>query len=148
MAEEPGRIMALDVGDVRTGIALSDVTQSMATPHSVVRLPSREKTLEAIRRVAESTRPVLIVVGLPVEEDGAEGRQAARVRTFTELLRARVDIPVEFEDERYSSVTALERMAEAGVRAKDRKGKVDMFAAADILQTYLKRRAGSGRGEV
>lgn len=140
MGAEPGRIMALDVGDVRTGIALCDVMQTLATPHSVVQQPSREKALAAIARVVTETQPVLIVVGLPVEEDGAEGRQAARVRTFTELLAARVDIPVVFEDERYSSVTAHERMAEAGVRVKDRKGKVDMFAAADILQSYLKRR--------
>lgn len=137
--DEPGRVMALDVGDARTGVALTDPLRLLASPHSVVEKPSREAALEVLRTLVEESRPVLIVVGLPLEEDGAEGRQARRVRTFAELLRARVDVPIVFEDERYTSVAAHEALASAGVKARNRRGKVDMLAAADILRSYLAR---------
>lgn len=139
-----GRVMALDVGDVRTGVALSDPLRLIAAPHCVVEKPSREAALEAIRALVEKHEPEVIVVGLPLEEDGAEGRQAGRVRAFAALLRQRVAPPIVFEDERYSSVAAHEALAAAGVKARKRRGKVDMIAAADILRAYLARAGAPG----
>jgi putative Holliday junction resolvase len=140
VATEAGRVMALDVGDVRTGVAFSDPDRRLATPHSVIAKPSREATLAVIQELAETMAASLVVVGLPLEEDGAEGRQARRVRAFAELLRARLTVPLVFEDERYTSLAAHEALAAAGVKARDRRGKVDMLAAADILRAYLARK--------
>jgi len=141
----PGRIMALDVGDARTGVAVTDPSQTIVSPHRVVQEPSREKTIAVLVREIEALGVVLVVSGLPLLENGDEGPQARKVRTFMALLADRITVPVDFEDERYSTLDADEVYRAAGRKARKRKEVIDKIAAAQILQRYLERRdAGSG----
>jgi len=137
----PGRILALDVGDARTGVAVTDPSQTIVSPHAVVRQPSREKAISAILDLVAALRPVLIVSGLPLLESGEEGPQARRVRNFMELLAARTPVPVVFEDERYTTLAADEVFHAAAGKGRNRRDVIDMIAAAQILNGYLERRA-------
>lgn len=144
--ELPGRIMALDVGDARTGVAVTDPSQTIVSPHAVVQQPSRDKALSAILDMVAQLEPVLIVSGLPLLVNGDEGPQARRVRTFMGLLSERTTVPVVFEDERYSTVAADEVFHARGGKARNRKEVIDKIAAAHILSSYLEHRAaGAGR---
>ena len=135
----PGRIIALDVGDVRTGVASTDPLQIIASPHSVVEEPSRAKAVAAIARIIEDLEPVRIVVGIPLDAQGAHGRQAKKVLEFVEVLRASVDVEIVFQDERYTTVAAEEVLVAADVSRKKRKKVIDKIAATHILQSYLDR---------
>ena len=137
--EERGRILALDVGDVRTGVAVSDPTQTIVTPHAVVKEPSREKALAALCAIIQEVGPVLVVAGLPLLENGDEGPQARRVRNFVALLESRITPPVVYEDERYSTLAADEVFRATGGKGRKRKRVIDKIAAAQILQSYLQR---------
>jgi len=137
--EELGRILALDVGDVRTGVAVCDPTRTIVSPHAVVKEPSREKALAALCAIIEAVEPVLVVAGLPLLENGDEGPQARRVRAFIALLEPRIDAPVVFEDERYSTLAADDVFRASGAKSRKRKGVIDKIAAAQILQSYLQR---------
>ena len=142
----PGRIMALDVGDVRTGVAVTDPSQTIVSPHAVVREPSREKALSALVAEIEALEPVLVIAGLPLLENGDEGPQARKVRVFVSMLAERIDVPVEFEDERFSTHDADDIYRAAGRKGRKRKEVIDKIAAAQILQRYLERReAQSGQ---
>lgn len=137
--EELGRILALDVGDVRTGVAVTDLSQTIVGPHAVVKEPSREKALVALCRIIEEVQPVLVVAGLPLLENGDVGPQAKRVQTFIGLLEARINVPIVFEDERYTTLAADEVFRATGGKGRKRKGVIDKIAAAQILQSYLQR---------
>lgn len=140
---EVSRILAVDYGERRIGVAASDPTATIAQPLPTIhrrrgKRPPYSDLLEIIRRL-EVER---IVVGLPIEADGSEGPQAARVREFAEGLRKRCDLPVEFWDERLSSVRARRELAalDLPARARRDKGRVDAMAATLILQSYLDAR--------
>jgi len=137
--EVKGRIMALDVGDVRTGVAVTDELQILVSPHSVIREPSREKTVDAVCALVTELAPRTLVVGLPITEAGETGPQAEKVLMFVELLKKKIDTPIALEDERYSTAAADEVLRAASVKGKRRKRVVDMLAAADILRTYMAR---------
>ncbi len=137
--EERGRILALDVGDARTGVAVTDLSQTIVSPHAVVAEGSREKALVALCTIIAKAEPVLVVAGLPLLENGDEGPQAKKVRTFVSMLAERIDVPIVFEDERYSTVAADEVFRAAGAKGRKRKGVIDKIAAAHILQSYLER---------
>ncbi len=141
----PGRIVALDVGDARTGVAVTDPSQTIVTPHSVVRESSREKTLAVLEREIAALEAVLVVAGLPLLENGDEGPQARKVRVFMELLAGRIAASVVFEDERYSTLDADEVYRASGRKGRKRKEVIDKIAAAQILQRYLERR-GTAQG--
>lgn len=142
--DEPGRIVAIDVGDARTGVAVTDPGQTIASPHSVVREPSREKALAALAATIETLEPVLVVVGLPLLESGDAGPQARKVRVFAGMLAERIAAPVVYEDERYTTAGADEIYNASGRKARKRKDVIDKIAAAQILQRYLDRRAADG----
>lgn len=134
------RILALDYGERRIGVAASDPTATIAQPLPTIqrrrgKRPPYAGLVELIRRLDVE----LIVIGLPIESDGSEGPQAARVREFSEGLRKRCELPVEFWDERLSSVRAQRELAALDLPAKARrdKGRVDAMAATFILQSYL-----------
>ena len=137
--EERGRIMALDVGDARTGVAVTDLSQTIVSPHAVVAESSREKALMALVKIIEDQEPILIVAGLPLLENGDEGPQAKKVQTFVSMLATRVNAPIVFEDERYSTIAADEVFHSMGGKGRKRKGVIDKIAAAQILQSYLNR---------
>ena len=131
-----GRILALDVGDRRIGIALSDETQLIATPHSVYTRVGWGPDVKHIQKLYNDHEAVLIVCGLPRNMDGSVGFQAEKVQSFAEQL-IKAGLPVVFQDERLSTVSAHQALIEGGMRRDDRKGTVDKVAAAVILQTYL-----------
>ena len=131
-----GRILALDVGDRRIGIALSDETQLIATPHSVYTRVGWGPDVKHIQKLYNDNKAVLIVCGLPRNMDGSVGFQAEKVQSFAEQL-IKAGLPVVFQDDRLSTVSAHQALIEGGMRRDDRKGTVDKVAAAVILQTYL-----------
>ena len=131
-----GRILALDVGDRRIGIALSDETQLIATPHSVYTRVGWGPDVKHIQKLYNDNKAVLVVCGLPRNMDGSVGFQAEKVQSFAGQLE-KAGLPVVFQDERLSTVSAHQALIEGGMRRDDRKGTVDKVAAAVILQSYL-----------
>lgn len=131
-----GRILGLDVGDVRIGVAVSDEGQFIATPHSVYTRVGWGPDVKHIQKLYEETRAVLIVSGLPRNMDGSIGFQAEKVMAFMEKVK-QAGLPVVFQDERLSTVSAHQALIEGGMRRDQRKGTVDKVAAAVILQAYL-----------
>jgi putative holliday junction resolvase len=132
----PGRVLALDPGSTRIGVAISDPLQIVATPLTV--LPVEELDT-ALRELVDTYRPVTVVVGHPVGLSGREGPAADAARAFADHVRELTGLPVELIDERFTTVTAEAAMVEGGVRRRDRRQKVDKVAAAVILRQYLDR---------
>ena len=132
-------VLALDVGDRRIGLAISDPTGMLASPLGVVeRGPS---DVDDILRVALDNGVTEIVVGLPLTLAGESRAQAGKVRSFVQELRSKTDLPVTMVDERLSTVQAQRMLRESGSgrRGRDR-GRLDSAAAAVILQAYLDSR--------
>lgn len=138
----PGRVMALDIGEVRVGIAISDVQRRIATP--VVVLPAQEVQAGAasFRRVLEDWEPELLLAGLPYTLAGEEGPQAQRVRAVAQQVADASGLPLEFADERLSSSEAKRILREKGMSEKEMRGKVDMIAAGLFLQAWLDAQSG------
>lgn len=139
-----GRLLAVDPGSVRTGLALSDPGQGIASPLDVLPAARRPQLAQLIAEVAAREEAVGILVGLPVSLDGRLGPQAQGVRKLVRAIRCRTPVPVVTLDERYTSQAASAALAEAGIRASDRRGKVDKVAAAILLQAFLDARSRSG----
>jgi putative Holliday junction resolvase len=142
-----GRIMALDVGERRIGVAVSDETQTLARSLTVVRRRAKADDFEALAALACEQAVTAIVVGLPLSADGSEGYQAGRIRRYAaalaEALAAQdLDVPLVFHDESLSTVTAVEVMIASGRGRRHRRRQVDATAAAVILQDYLDARQG------
>lgn len=139
--EKTGVIVGLDVGVVRTGIARSDAMQMMAFPYAVISAKTESEMAAKVTVAIREIDPVLVVTGLPLDQYGTSGLQAGRVQSFVEKLRATLNIPFEYQDERFSTSEAT-RVAQAlGVGSKKQRGKTDQVAAAIILQSWLDRRA-------
>lgn len=142
---EFGRIMGLDIGDVRTGVALSDPMQLIASPKLVIPVKDHETDIAAILKLAKEEDVLRIVAGVPLNQAGNAGPQAVKVLTFVAALRAATPIPVETIDERFSTASANKSLILAGARRDKRKQVVDKVAAAQILQLYLDRQAAQRR---
>lgn len=143
--EETGRIIGLDVGDVRTGVAISDPLGMFASPHSTIAMASAEENLAAVRRVVEETGAVTIVAGIPLDREGKPGPQAEKILAFVDTLRGALAVPVETIDERFTTAGADRALRAMGASGKKRRTVVDKVAAAQILQTYLDRQAARRR---
>lgn len=133
------RILGLDVGEKRIGVALSDPTGTFASP-LVVLDATGAGLLKEIGALCRTHGAGLVVIGLPLRLDGAEGPAVVKVRAFAEKLRATLSLPIEFWDERLSTVTAERCLIEGGTRRADRKAVVDKLAAQIVLQHYLDSR--------
>jgi putative Holliday junction resolvase len=136
------RTLALDHGERRIGLAISDPSGSLAQPLETVEQERRrpEAVFERIEAIVTRLDVKQLVVGLPLNMNGSAGPAAAAARAFGEALAARTGLPVEFVDERWTSVEAERLMDRAGVSERRRRGKVDPVAAALILRTWLERR--------
>jgi putative Holliday junction resolvase len=133
----PGRIAGIDFGTVRIGIALSDPERTIASPvESYTRRGPAEDARRMQRLVAEE-RVVLFVVGLPVHLDGRESHKSIEAREFGRWLTETTGVPVEFFDERFSSVEAEHLLQSAELTSKRRKKRIDMLAAQIMLAAYL-----------
>lgn len=130
-------IMAVDLGKARTGIAICDRMQVLASPLCVIEERNQEKLLTKVTELAIKEKPELIVVGLPKNMDGSEGESAQNAKYFAQNLNAATQIPVHMQDERCTTVTAHRYLNDTNVRGKKRKQTVDAVAATVILQSYL-----------
>ena len=137
----PGmRIAALDVGQARIGVAVSDELGITAQGIGVVKRVGGRRDLEALAAVLAPYAPERLVVGLPLALSGSEGPQAAKVRRFGEEAGAHLGLPVEYWDERLTTVAAERTLLEADVSRRRRREVVDKVAATLILQGYLAAR--------
>ena len=135
------RIMALDIGEVRVGVAISDPTERVASPVCVLAANEVRTCAKPFRRALEDWEPELLLCGLPMTLAGVEGPQAARIREFAADVSAACGIPVEFTDERLSSREAKRSLREKGLSEREMRGKIDMIAASIFLQAWLDSRA-------
>lgn len=133
------RIMAVDLGSVRTGVAVSDELGMLAQPWKT--LPGGDAALEAIVSAVVELKPARILVGHPRNMDGTYGPAAENARAFAEQLRLRVECPVDLWDERLTTVSAQRALRESGRKARDQRGVVDQVAAQILLQSWLDRPA-------
>ncbi|MHC4989884.1 MAG: Holliday junction resolvase RuvX [Planctomycetota bacterium] len=133
------RILAIDLGDRRTGLAAGDSTTGIATPLEVIECPAGETLVEAIVERVQRHEPDEIVVGLPLNMDGTEGEPARRARGFGRTIEEATGLPVRFQDERLTSYEADQTMARSGRTHKQKKRVRDALAAATILRDYLER---------
>lgn len=140
MADE-GRIVGVDAGEVRIGIAVSDPLGIIASPREVIKCSTPEADVAAIANIVTETEAILIVVGLPLDQNGQPGPQAEKVMAFIERLRAVVNVPIDTMDERFTTALVQRVLIQANVSRKGRKQVIDKVAAQQILQTYLDRRA-------
>ncbi len=131
------RFMALDVGDKRIGIALSDASGLIASPKDTLYRKGLDRDIDQIVSMANSEEADEILVGMPISMDGTEGPQARKVAKFIQVLSERVEIPVVPWDERLTTVAANRVLIEGNVSRKRRRHLVDKVAAAYILQSYL-----------
>lgn len=137
---ERTRVCALDFGTARVGVALSD-EMGFAHPRPPLDARSRRVLLEALARLTEEEKIARFLLGLPVDMSGFEGPAADRVRRFAEQLANTTGVEVELVDERWSTVEASRRLAEAGKRKKQAAQAVDGAAAAVLLQAWLDGRS-------
>ncbi len=129
------RTLALDLGERRIGVALSDASGWLAMPLTVVTRTSRAADMTAIRQLVQIYGVELVVAGFPRSLDGTVGPQGRRIERYVLLLREHLPVPVVLWDESYSTVEAERLMHETGRRAK--RSRIDAIAAAVILQSYL-----------
>jgi len=135
------RIAALDVGEARIGIAVSDELGLTAQGVGVVQRRGGRRDLEALAERLAPYQPERLVVGLPLNMNGTEGPQAEKVRAFATRVAEHLGLPLEFSDERLTTVAAERTLLEADLSRRRRRDLVDQVAATLILQTYLDRRS-------
>ena len=140
LKETKGRILGVDFGDTRTGLAVSDASRFLASGIGYVSPGGIQKTADKVAEVAREQKVSAIVVGLPKNMDGSEGFRAERCREFAGLLREQLeDIPVAMMDERMTTMSASRYLNETNTRGQKRKGVIDTLSAQIILQNALDR---------
>ncbi len=140
MSAPRGRILALDVGEKRIGVALSDESHTVASAYATLHATPFAVFVQKLTKIMTLEYVDEIVVGLPLSLNGNEGPQAARIRGFITALTPLVTQPITTFDERYTSAEADRIMMEAGLRPEQRKAKIDEVAASIILQDVLNAR--------
>lgn len=135
-----GRFLGLDIGDKRIGVALSDPTKTLASPMMILERSTDKFAIDSILQIVYDRDVQRIVIGLPRSMNGRIGHQAEKVQSFAEELRQQTDIPIEYRDERLTTVTAVRLKQEASKRKPNKKTKYDAMAAAIILQDYLEEK--------
>lgn len=136
--------MALDLGEKRIGVAVSDPTRTIAKAYGVLGRKSRLEDYQRYANIIAQQEVTLLVMGLPVPLSGVEGQRAAWVRNYTAELSQHIDVPIEYWDESFSTKQAEASLRARGKRGKKVKERVDAVAAAFILQDYLDAHARIG----
>ncbi|MBM3994158.1 MAG: Holliday junction resolvase RuvX [Planctomycetes bacterium] len=137
MVSGHGRILAVDPGSVRLGLAISDVDRRLASPLTTYTRRDAAQDAAYFKRIVSEEEVGLLVVGLPIHEDGSEGGQAKAARAFGAWLGDVTGVSVVFYDERFTSFEADNALADIGLTKKQRKARRDRVAAQILLQTYL-----------
>ncbi|MCF6237346.1 MAG: Holliday junction resolvase RuvX [Candidatus Marinimicrobia bacterium] len=138
----PGRILAIDPGGRRVGLALSDPLRIIASPFETLLVKDNEDAIRQICAVIKEQQVTELVVGMPLRPGAQQSEQAKKVSVFIEALKAKVEQPVYTIDESYSSVEAEESLHQMGRKIGQDKGAVDRIAAAIILKQYLQETQG------
>jgi putative holliday junction resolvase len=131
------RLLGVDYGTVRVGLAVSDAERKIASPLATYERRGRERDAAYFRQLAATEEVGQIVVGLPVHNDGREGAKAKEARAFGGMLAAATGLPVVFWDERFTTAEAEDHLWQAGLTHKRRKARRDRVAAQILLQSYL-----------
>lgn len=131
------RVMGIDYGDVRMGVALSDITHLIASGLETYTRKTNRIDLAHLSDLIEKNNVGLVVFGLPLNMDGSAGVRVVKTKSFAEKLRELTGVEIEYFDERLSSVEADDILMSAGLRRDKRKEKIDMIASTLILQGYL-----------
>lgn len=139
------RALGLDIGERRVGVAASDSMGIAASPVEVIDVTTPDAVASRIAWLAKDRGVALLVVGMPFNMDGSEHKTAAVIRARAELCARKAGLPIEYVDERLTTVEAGRRLWEAGLTHKNRKERVDRVAAALILQSWLESRAAARR---
>lgn len=132
-----GRLLGLDMGKRKVGIALSDIDRMIASPHSIYQRQNMNKDLGTLRRIAREENVVGLVIGLPKDIQGNETEACETIRAFAEKLSKRAELPILLQDERFSTAAATRALKETGVKRKNRDELDDKMAAAFLLQGAL-----------
>ena len=133
-----GRIMGIDYGRVRIGIALTDLLKTIASPYEVYKSVPRKKDIEYFVRLIKEKEVDKVVIGLPLNMDGSEGERALKTRAFGDELEKASNVPVVYQDERLSSVEAENYLLDGDLRRDKRKNLIDKVSASIILEDYLR----------
>ena len=133
------RLMGIDFGEVRIGIALSDPLQIISQPFKVI--PNGDKTIYKIQEIIKTEEVGKIILGLPLNLDGEDTKKTLEVREFSKILKSNVDIPVIFWDERYTTVEANEELKQMGYGIAESRKVIDKVAASIILKSYMENQA-------
>ncbi|MBC8379289.1 MAG: Holliday junction resolvase RuvX [Planctomycetes bacterium] len=131
------RYLAIDHGQKRTGLAVSDASETLVSPHSVIETQSSIELLKRVLVVIDEEGISAVVIGMPFNMDGSEGPRAVQVREFAKKLADRVDIPIIFQDERLSSFEAEGLITSLELTRKKKKKRLDALAAAEILKAFF-----------
>lgn len=132
-----GRVLAIDYGHVRLGLAISDPSQTLASPYENYTRRSPQKDASYLRQVVTEERVALIVVGLPVHLSGRESQKSFESREFADWVREQAGVPVVLFDERFTTHEAEQHLLAAGLTKQKRKARLDMLAAQSLLKAYL-----------
>lgn len=133
------RIVGLDVGDVRIGVACSDLLRVIASPYETYTRKGDDRDFEYLANLAKEKEADTIVVGIPYSMDGTESNQTQKVRQFVETLKKYTDCKIELVDERLSSWAAEQMLLSDDVSREKRKKVIDKIAASIILESYMQR---------
>ena len=134
------KIMAVDLGDVRTGLSVCDRTEMLASPVGVIEERNFQNLVMKVFYMSQEYDVKEIIIGLPKNMDGTEGERANKCRTFADALSELTEVPVKLWDERRTTITAHNILNETNTRGKKRKEVIDAVAATIILESYLKFR--------
>ncbi|MEO5798799.1 MAG: Holliday junction resolvase RuvX [Gemmatimonadales bacterium] len=141
-----GRVLALDWGTTRIGLAITDETQLIARPlTTLTRRTGKRPPLGDFLTIVEREKPVGLVVGLPLDDEGGEGESAQAAHAMGILFAERAGLPMDLVDESFSTTTALETLSALGRRPRNSKDVVDAIAAAVVLQRWLEMRRGGSK---
>lgn len=132
------RYLAIDYGTKRTGLAICDRAETIASPLAVIQ--GQKELLKKIAEVVETEKVEAVVLGLPLNMDNSEGPQSKLILKFAERLKQHLHIPVHLQDERLSSFSAEEKLASANFTKEKMKKRLDAVAAAEILEAFLERK--------
>jgi len=132
------RFLCIDLGDKRTGLAICDGDEILASPLTV--LEGQKNLPDEIVKIAEEQQVQALVFGLPVNMDGSEGERAVQTKNFAEKIKSKTTLPIFFQDERLSTFTAGEKLSQTGLTHKKKKNRIDAIAAAEILKTFIEKR--------
>lgn len=134
------KIMAIDYGDSRTGVAFCDKNEILASPFTVIKESYQPKLVDKIVEIINEQKPEKIVIGLPRNMDGSYGYRCDECKSLGTAIGEQVSIPIDYQDERLTTVMAHDILSQNNVRGKKRKESVDAVSAVMILQSYIDKK--------